>query len=337
MAEITFETLRMALETTRGTAIGSPTHLLNLAGKITPNIVQHRTVEARGTRAKNYRHVITRKGSAWEGEGDADVRVMPFLLNMGVQGAVTSPSTPGAAVTAKLWAFINNISADNIKSATAWWGDPAINQLISDYVMLDELVFENDASDEEGVLTVSAKGMGGSPTKVAAPAATTAIAGATLPGQLMQCWIDSGSAIGTTAITGRVISAKHTIKTGVKYKYIAAGPTSPLDYALIGREKIAGLTTELKLEFVDYTEYDLWAAGTDLKVRVRHNGSFIETASAIDYYNYMEFDAYGPATDLDWDDNEGTNRALNLTIESQYDSTLASDFRVAVQNVSATL
>lgn len=336
MAEIPFETFRVALEATRGTAESAPTHLLNLAGKITPNITRYRPSEARGTRARNYRSVDTRKGAEWEAEGDADVNMAAVLLNMGV-APVTSPSTPASATLSRLWAFVPNISADNIKSATAWWGDPALDQLLSDYCMLDELVFENDASGEE-VLTVSAKGMGGFPSKVSAPGATAAIAGATMPGQLMQCWIDTGSAIGTTAISGRLISAKHTIRTGTTYKYIAAGPAAALDYGLIGREVVVGMTTELKLELIDYTQYDLWAAGTILKCRTRHNGSLIETvAGPLNFYNYMDFDVYGPAEDLDWDDNEGSNRALNLTINSTYDSTLGSDFRVAVQNARTSL
>ena len=154
----------------------------------------------------------------------------------------------------------------------------------------------------------------------------------------MQMWLDTSSAIGPTEITDRLISAKHTIKTGVKYKYIAQGPSGNMGYSLIGREKVASLTTEVKLEFVDYDEYDLWAAGTSLKLRVRHNGALIEsTAGPVDWYNYVEFDTYGPAIDPEWGDNEGTNRAITLVVESTYDSTLGADFRVAVQNARTTL
>jgi hypothetical protein len=336
MAEIPFETFRVALEAARGTAEAAPTHLINLAGKITPNITRYRPKEARGTRARNYRSVDTRKGAEWEAEGDADGNETLVLLNMSV-APLTTPSTPSGATLSRLWSFVPNLTADNIKSATAWWGDPALNQLLSDFCVLDELVFENDASGEE-VLTISAKGMGGFPSKVSAPSATASIAGVTFPGQMMQCWIDTASAIGTTAISGRLISAKHTIRTGATYKYLAAGPTGALDYTLIGRDVVVGMTTELKLEFIDYAQYDLWSAGTGLKCRVRHNGALIEsTAGPVNWYNYVEFDTYGPAEELDWDDNEGSNRALNLTINSTYDVTLGADFRVAVQNQRTTL
>ena len=337
MAEIPFETLRFALEATRGTAIASPTHLLNLEGMITPRRAKNRPREQRGTLAANYRSVDTRKRSEWEGEGELDVAWFPLLLNMAVQGGVTSPSTPGTAATAKLWAFVRNVSADNIKSATAWWGDPALNQLKCDFVMLDELTIENDSSAEDGVATISVKGMGGYPSKVAAPAATAALAGALLPGQRMQCWIDVDSdPIGTTELSGRVITAKHTIRTGVSYKYVAAGPAADLNYSLVGRDKISACTTELTLELIDFDQYDVWDAADTAKVRVRHNGAFIETATT-DYYNYVEVDTYGELTDLEWGDHEGTNRTVTLVVEAAYDSTLGSDLRVAVQNERATL
>lgn len=337
MAEIPFETLRLALESARGTAITSPTHLLNLEGKITPARTRARRRMQTGTTFANYsgQHVDTRAMSNWEGEGELDVNEILVLLNMCVQ-PVTSPSTPTNGVDTRLWEFVRSGTADNLKSATVWWGDPAINQQRSPFVMIDELVIENDASSED-LATLSVKGMGKFPSKVAAPAATVTIAGATFPGQLMQLWIDSGaSAIGTTEITDRLVSAKHTIKTGVKYKYIAKGPTSDLGFSLVGLEKIAHVETELTLEFLDYDEYDQWAAGTDLKVRVRHNGALIESVTP-DYYNYVEIDTYAPGDELEWGDNEGTNRTITLKFISQYDEDLGSDLRVAVQNERTSL
>jgi len=336
LAEVAFETMRMALEAVRGTGEAAPTHLLNVEGTLVPKITRYRPKEQRGTLAEVYRSVDTRKWAEFEGKGDLDVNELTFWLNMAV-APLGSPSTPSSAVLARLWAFTRNISSDTIKSATAWWGDPALNQLTAPFAMLDELTIENDSSGEE-VATISVKGMANFPSKVAAPGATASIAGATLPGQLMQCWIDTGSAIGTTAISGRLISAKHTIKTGASYKYIAGGPAASLSYALSGRQKASAIETELKLELIDFTQYDLWAAGTALKVRVRHNGALIESvAGPLNFYNYVEVDTYGPLDELDWDDNEGTNRALTVKIVGQYDSTLGSDLRVGVQNACATL
>lgn len=336
MAEITFETLRLALESTRGTAVTTPTHLLNYEGTLNPKRSRYRPTERRGTRARNYRHVDTRAMAEWEAEGDLDSVLAPVLFNMGV-APNSSPSTPTDAVLARLWAHVGSITADNLKTATVYWGDPNLGQqLQSVFAFIDEIEIENDASSEE-VATVKVKGMASKATKQNAPAATTVPAGVTYPGQLMQLWIDSGSAIGTTEITDRLISVKHTIKTGAKAKYIAKGPAHNLSYSLLGREQIVAITTELKLEMLDFDEYDLWEAGTSLKVRVRHNGALIETENSTDFYNYAEFDTYGPMSEPEWEDNEGVNRAIRLVIEGAYDATLGSDIRVAVQNSRDTL
>lgn len=343
MAEIPFETLRIALEATRGTAESAPTHLLNLEGTLQPTINVYKVRERRGTLAANYRHVQTRKGATFEGiEGDADVNELPVLLNMCV-APLSLPATPDGATNTRLWSFVRSVTSDNLKTATVWWGDPALNQLRSDFCVIDELEFENNADEEDGVATISLSGMAGFPTKVAAPSATASIAGATLPGQLMQLWIDTNEAIGTTEVNGRLISATHTIRTGITYKHLAGGPTSSLDYAAIGREKVSALTTVLTFEVPDLNQYDQWVASTFLKVRVRHNGSLIETISGeggdpdLHFYNYVEFDTYGPFEELSWEDNQGSNRTVSLTINGFYDATLGSDMRVAVQNARTSL
>jgi len=49
-------------------------------------------------------------------------------------------------------------------------------------------------------------------------------------------------------------------------------------------------------------------------------------------YHYVEVDTYGPFEDLVWGENAESNRIIELTINGEYDATLGSDCRVAVQN-----
>src|SRR5688572_23774900 len=116
-AELYIERIHMALESTRGTAITTPTHSLNLEGLLTPGIEYWEPKESRGEMAAVYSQRLARMGSAWTVEGPADVNYMPFLLNMAV-APVTSPSTPGGATLSRLWAFVPNMLADDIKTAT---------------------------------------------------------------------------------------------------------------------------------------------------------------------------------------------------------------------------
>lgn len=329
MAEIPFESLQGAHETTRGTAIAAPTHLIHWPGTITPEQTVQAITESRGTLFGNYRNKVTRRGGSWQASGDADVNLLPWLLNM-VVAPVTSPSTPGGATNARLWTFTRSGTADNIKASTIWFGDPNIQNWSADYAMVDSFTFSATAADE-GVAQGSISGRCGFPAKVSAPTQPAAIAGDTLAGQAMQLWIDTAT-IGSTAVTGRFISAEITIPTGVTYKHLASGPTTSLDYAATGRDKTRA-TAKIVLELPDMTQYDLWAAATSVKMRIRFNGALIEST----FYNYFEFDIYGPLQGLAWGSNQASNRTIELMVMSDYDATAGADYIVKVQNARASL
>jgi hypothetical protein len=335
--KIGLERVQAALEATRGTAITAPTHLLPAStGLVTPADVIYEPLEMAGIWTKNFRHVKTRNWGEWELEGPADTAYLPFLLNMAINANAT-PTTPGGGTLSRNWLYEVDQDADSIKTATLWWGDEGIQLWRAAFAVAETFTFTNDASGEDGA-TVSMSGMSNFPTKVAAPTpATRVTTGALLPPMAMQLWIDTSSAIGTTAVTGRLISATHEVSTGVgsgELKFLPSGPTSDLNYTAISRnaENIRATTT-IKLEVPDMVQYDLWAASTTVKCRVRHSGSLIEGS----LYNFFQFDTYGPLRDLSWSDHANGNRVLEFTINSQYDATLAGGFSALVQNRSTTL
>jgi len=61
-AEIPFELFGLALETTRGTAVTPPSHLLPLVGTIKPTRPKYRPDEARGTIEEFYRSKTVHTG-----------------------------------------------------------------------------------------------------------------------------------------------------------------------------------------------------------------------------------------------------------------------------------
>lgn len=328
-SEIAFEQLLVALETTRGTAITTPTHLLNLKGIITPKKPPYRPKESRGTLVKNYRAKVVKQWAEWQGDGDADPNVLPVLFNMAIKPN-TSPTIPGGT-TPRLWTFTRSISADDLKTGTLWSGDPNIQRFRAAFGTIDEIVLKNDASADDGVLMVTVKGHANFPSKVTV-AAPAAIAGDVLPGQQMDVYLDTSSAIGTTAINNRVISVEHTIPTGIDpYKWLNAGASASFDYVGFGRKEFAA-KTKITMEVPDMAQYDNWAAADTVKLRVRHSGAVIETT----FHNYVEFDIYGPLDELEWGENGG-NRTVTFMVESQYDTTLGADFSVKVQNARTAL
>lgn len=338
-AEIGFERLHGVLESTRGTAINTPTHSFNIKGIITPAKSYAEPKESRGKLRTRYRQKVARNGAAWTGQGPVEVNYFAWWLNMFVKGGVTSPSTPSGATLSRLWEFVPTQTADDVKSSTLIY-DWDIQSLQSDFCLGRELTFTNDANAETDAAVMMVNGIGGFPSKVSTPSPATNLAGDILVGQQMQGWLDTSSAIGTTPLTNRLIKVEHKITTGAEPKYAGGGPASSLDYYDAGRNPDAiRLVTKIALETPDTTEYDHFAAADIVKLRIRHNGDLIETtAGPVDWYNYVEFDTYGVLKFDSWGENAGgANRIANFTVESIEDSTLASDFRVAVQNARTSL
>lgn len=337
-SELAFEYLALALEATRGTAVTPPTHYLPISGNIKPIREKYRPAESRGTLAEYYRSKTVHTSAEWSGEGGLDPNYAPLLFNMFVK-AVTSPTTPTNGILTRLWTFTPTMTSDDLKSATFYFGDPNVQIFRSTYCMGDELTISADASGTDAA-TWSVKGMGAFPSRVSAPTLPAqSIGDLVMPGA-MQLWIDTSSAIGTTAVTGRFISTDWTIPTGNAYKYYAAGPTGGLNFTKTGRGKRhaeATITVELNdLSIAAAAEYLTWEADTIVKMRIRLNGSLIESVTP-DYYSYVQLDIYGALDAFDWGDVEGANRTMQFTVQSEYNSTAGADFVLSVQNQRTTL
>jgi hypothetical protein len=250
-------------------------------------------------------------------------------------GANGTVYLPVGAIKSRLWDFVPTMTANDLKTLTLYWGDPNVQAFQAAYCQLDELTIKGDASGTDGV-TLSVSGQGWFPTKTA-PASTPAMLQAPfLMPSAMQVWIDTTSAIGTTPITGRVVSAEAKIPLEGPRKWLAAGPGVDLNFGAVGRGKRHAEAT-LVFEVPDMVQYDQWDAGTSLKVRIRFNGPAIETVGAATFYHYVDVDIYGPFDGLTWGEHEGTNRTAELTILSEYNVAAAHDWAMRVQSDLATL
>lgn len=341
-AETAFEYMALALEATPGTAVTPPTHYLPLLGSITPDRERYSPDESRGTLVQNYRRQAVHIGSTWEGSGGLDPNYAPLLANMVIKGGVTAPTTPSGATLSRLWTFVPTVTSDNLKSATIYNGDPNVKIWQAVYCMAQEWTISADASGTDAA-TMAINGFGRFPTALgSAPTLPSQNIGSLLMPSAMQLWIDTSSAIGTTEVTGRFISADITIPAGVSQKWYAGGPTGGLNYTKHGRSKrAASATVTVELNDVSVAaEYTTWAADTTVKMRIRLNGSLIETtAGPVNWYEYVEFDIYGPLDAFGWGTagDPATNRTMSFTVESMYDSTLGADFALKVQNSRTTL
>jgi len=261
--------------------------------------------------------------NAASNNGTGVVTAMDTTYLSGGSGA--DVTTPDGATNSRLWTFVPTMDADDLDSLTLYWGDPNVQAFQADYCMLDELTITADAGGTDGV-TMSISGQGRFPSKTAPGVVPSMLSAPLLMPSAMQLWIDTAT-IGTTEITGRVIGAEVTIPSGVTRKWLAAGPTGDLDFVTHGRAK-RHAELKLTLEVPDLTQYNQWVAATVLKTRVRFNGPLIEAG----FHHYVEFDIYGPMDGFEWGEFEGSNRTVELTILSEYDSSAGYDFAVKVQN-----
>lgn len=325
--EIAFEYLLAAIETTRGTAITTPAKILPIAGTLIGRQSATRPEESTGLLAQHTRSGVIRRWGEWEGEGNLDLNILPFLLNALVRGNVTTPATPGGATDARLWTFTPTMTADDIETLTMWFGDPNVQIWRAPFGLLQELTITNDASSEDGA-TMSLSGITNYPLQIAAPTAPAYDRAPIISGINGQVWLDTSSPIGTTELTdARVVSVEHVIPLNGVPKYTMSGPGASKTYGRIGRGK-RSITTRITLEIPDTTEYDLYENESIVKCRVRHNGPLIEPT----FYYYLEVDTYGLLELDDFGDLEGTNRTMTLSIISEYDATLGADWSIKVQN-----
>jgi|GEM_PF-3523777 len=339
MAEISFESLLLGLSagattTQRGTATTTPTHNMPFTGSISPRRDYYRPEENRGHLAEFSRSRPVRDWSEWEGEGPLDNFLLPVLLNMALKGGVTTPTTPSGATSARLWAFNPTMTADDLRAATLFWGDPNTKWFRSVYNMIENLTISADASGTDGA-TMSVSGFGRFPTQndpVSVPPQLTA---PLITPAEMQLWLDTSSAIGTTEISGRFISAEFSHDTGIVRKHGAVGPTGGRNFIRTGRGK-RHAELSMTFELLDMAQYDIFQnydGTTPCKIRWRLNGPEIEDG----FYHYVQTEIYGPLEFNDWGDLEGTNRTIQFTVMSQYDVTAGHDFNMSVQNTRTTL
>lgn len=329
MAELAFEVLSAALETTRGTAITPPTHNFPLTGTVAPEPTFYEPEETRGTLVRRYRQAKVRDRGVWSAEGGADVRALPFFLNMTTGVGVIA--TPGGGTTARTHTHKPAITTDTIKTGTLYWGDPNTQIYQADFAYANDFSLAFDASGTDG-MTMSIGGGANPPVEVAAPTFPAQVIGSILSPTAAQIWIDTASAIGTTAVTGRLISGDFTLTNNIVEKYLAVGPGAALTYSRIGRGR-PDVSSTFQMELVDTTQMDQALAATAVKVRIRVSGDLIEAA----LYEYVQWDVYGKLKFDGWGDLEGTNRTATFRIDSIYDATLGADYQIVVQNASATV
>ncbi len=331
MAEILFERSGLALETTAGTAVAAPTHYLpnriNLQPRNTPYFRP-----SSGIRAANSGFKITKTWTEWDmPAAGIDTYNLPVFLESAVAGGVAA-ITPTGATNTRLRTYTRSQTSTTERTMTLWGGDPNVQVYQSAYAFPQSFSISGDASGDDAV-TLEAAGMARTMIKVANPTFPAILQGPLITPLATEFFLDTTGAIGTTAIAGRVISAVFSVDAlRGDPKFLFVGPAGGDTYQRVGANATSA-TLAVRFELLDTTQWDIYAASSAVKARVRFNGPIIEAT----FRHYVEVDIYGVFTDPGWGEFAGTNRTLDLTITSVYDATAAHDWSIKVQNDRATL
>lgn len=326
MSEIAFEYLLTKIEGTKGTAETAPDRWHLLGGLLAPKAEFYTPEDKDGTLAMARRTVLVRGWSELECEGQVNLNELQRFLLCCLNGGVT-PTTVATGVYS--WVFTRNMTSDTLKSMTLFGGDPNNQVFRAAMGMVQEITISADGKGTDGTM-FNATLMAKEETKVADPTVPAVpVPLSIMPAQL-QVWLETSTsaAYGTTDVTSRILSVEHVLPSGVTFKF---GPGSTT-VKRTGIQKVQPTTT-VELEFDGTTEYDTFRAGLPVRIRAKHL-----TAGLLDATNYgfVQVDMMGALTDVDWGDYEDSNRTIKFTIPAIYDTSIASDVRVTVQNTAAT-
>ena len=328
--QIPFEYMALAIEGTSGTAEATPDVYMNLMGTLLPQRERFAPDLSSGVLAERMQSVVTREYGQWTATGPVDADVLPYFLEMFVDGNVTA-SQPGTAADTYQWVFAPQQSSSDIQTATIFFGDPNKTSVQRGaYGFIDTFRFSLDASGTDGV-TIDLGGMTQMPTKFAAPTMPSQAFDELIPAITTAVFLDTSSAIGTTELTAILVSAEFDFNVGINPVYLATGEGGSRSYTRTSRSK-QSVTARITLTFNDYTQWDIAAADTDVKLRVVTHGSLIENDAGTDYYNGFQFDVYGPLHITDYGDLDGAERTITFEVQSEYDTTAGTDYSITVTN-----
>lgn len=264
---------------------------------------------------------------------------LPWWLQMGLKGGVSGVTDGHATLPAYLYTFSPTITSDDLKSITLEFGETN-NDYESGQVMVNSFTLRMDAdNDSEPGWMFDAELMGRDfePTTFTGSLADRSTEVVTARGT--QIFIDAaGGTIGTTQLSGALISASITVNNNLHFKSFAE------DVTYVAANKVGRQAQTLDAQFTfefdndtEFANYRSTATPVQRLIRIKRIGSEIHSgAPEATGDKYMEIDLYGYWNSWSRGDREG-NLTATFGFAGFYDITAAKTFSIAVNNALITL
>ena len=263
---------------------------------------------------------------------------LPWWLQMGLKGGVAGAGDGGAPI-AYLYTFNPTITSDDLKSMTLEFGETN-NDYESGQVMVNSFTLRMDSdNDSEPGWMIDLELLGRDWETTTFTGALADRSTEVILARGTSLYIDAaGGTIGTTAVTGKLISCSLTVNNNLHYKSFAEDVTY-VAANKVGRQAQT-LDAQFTFEFDDDTEFANYRTTTtpiQRKVRIKRVGTEIHSgAPTATKDKYMEIDLYGYWNSWSRGDREG-NLTATFGFAGFYDITATKTFSIAVNNALSTL
>lgn len=316
-------------ETTRGTAVAATAKWV---GAISPSPSSEFADLERPSLVRSFGAVPTKRGFEADYEGPLTFEVpLLHILSAGLRGGVT-PTQPDATnhPNVRLWTFTPTADASgNQQSLTLEFGDD-VKSWRAAYCLVSEIGISGSAGE---ALRLTASFFGRFPQEQAfTPSLTDPEANIAVMANC-KLYVDAeGAAYGTTEVPGTLLSLEVSLNTGLAPIWTAGS-----DVFSLHSEQRRELRITLRGAFNSTwaAEWAQFASAARRKVRLLIEGPTISGS----YRRMVRIDAMGRWREVGALPPEAEDglTVMELTFSSEYDSALAADFQVQVQNNIASL
>jgi hypothetical protein len=286
-----FNRAQVAIEATRGTAIGTMTRWVTALsdGGLSWSYVRDREDAPETLRSfqADRDTAITQESVTWQIEARLAYEEIPWWLSCALNGAAATlvGTTTGSTPPGYTYTITAVDTSDDLDTFTMKIGDPSVCYILKRCAVNQLTIRCNPDQGGEASWRIVASGPAifvGTGTFDAPSDITRTIVQSY--GSLM--YLDTSSAIGTTSITGLVRNFEFTINNNIEEKrFIDAGVAAHTDFGR-GFQRVTG---SFSIEHTADTYFAYHRAETDIKLRFEKTGATIGSSPTTAYRTRWDF------------------------------------------------
>jgi len=327
--ELILQKAQAGIESTRGTGVAA-TRKVYARIQASYDKPLATFADTTGTYASRRRAAYGRTVVGFSGTDIATYEDLAWWFQFGLKGGVTGSGSGSVGYT---YAFTPSLATDDLKSMTLEFGDDG-NPYESTQVMVNSWTLRGDGdSDTEPGWMLDCEMIGRDWSTTTFTGSLSDRSTEVILARGTKIYLDDAAAnIGTTQVTGKLISFSITGNNNVHYKAFMEDEDA-FAANKVGRGERT-FDAQFVLEFDADTEFAKYrtSAPSIRYIRLEREGSTIATT----YKKKATIDMAGYWSAISWGDREG-NITATFSLSCFYDSTIGADLKATIINALSTL